>query len=78
MKSPLSQISYELLSSNSVSEEETPSQEKGGTELDGETYRRECLRADIAEVVSSCCLEHSKKIADRLITKFDISKKARY
>lgn len=48
--------------------------EPGGEVVKPKALKREVMRAELAEAIRGCCLQHSAKIADAILDKFDIYK----
>lgn len=49
----------------------------GGQEYDAEVIKAETLRSELVELVAGCCLEHSAKIADRILEEYKITSRKR-
>lgn len=47
----------------------------GGQEYDPDAFQAQKLRAELAQLAFSCCLEHGARIADKLLEHYSITSK---
>lgn len=49
--------------------------EPGGIELNPEQFKADTLRADLAQTITLCCLEHAAQIADKILAEYKVTPK---